>query len=486
MMNTVSNQTNNPNLARIIEEKLAPLVEQVVTEEYALAGLAIGIVKEGDVLFTRGFGKRNLDTGEPVTAHSLFHLASISKSFVATAIMQLWEQGQLDLDASVTMYLPYFTIQGDNHKQITVRHLLSHTGGMPDIEEYDWHEPEYDDSALERYVHSLADETLIAAPGERYSYSNPAFDLLGDLIAKVSGQSFEAYVKQNIFEPLGMKESTFLYREVAPDLATTPHFGSPPMVLPGAYPYNRAHAPCSTLHSSASDMCRWMLANLAHGTLDGQQILRDTTYATLWQPVGVTGEEVWNEQSCLGWFRGNYRERQVIHHGGSDPGYFADKILLPNEQLGLIVMANAYAASAWGVTDAALDLLLGLEPTMPKRPVTVPVGAVLQTDGVAAAVAAYRRLQEVAPDSYDFDEMRFREATESAVYQGQPEVALPLLQVWATLFPESPTMHEVLGYAYLLNKELAAATTTLQHGLMLEPENKLIAKFLRKIESKQQ
>lgn len=476
----MKNASNQP-LSAALEEKLVPLIEEVVNEAYGLAGLAIGIVKEGEVLLARGFGKRNLETGEPVTAQSLFHLASVSKSFVATAIMQLWESGQLDLDAPVTTYLPYFTIKSGGSEQITLRHLLSHTGGMPDVEEYGWHQPEYDDGALERYVRSLADEAMIAAPDERYSYSNPAFDVLGDVVAKVSGQSFEAYVQRHIFTPLGMRDSTFLRSEVPADLATTPHFGTPPVVLPGAYPYNRAHAPCSTLHSSATDMCRWMLANLAHGTLDGQRILCETTYTTLWHPVAVTGEETWTEQSCLGWFRGTYRNRPVVHHGGSDPGYFADKVLFPAEQLGVIVMANAYGAPAWGVTDAALDLMLGLEPTLPKRPVTVPVGTVLGTEGVEAAVAEYRRRQETDPDAYDFDEMRFREATESAVYQYRPDVALPMLQVWATLFPESPTVHEVLGYAYWMSGEFAAAATTLQRGLALDPENEMIAKFLRKV-----
>jgi CubicO group peptidase (beta-lactamase class C family) len=359
--------------------------------------------------------------------------------------------------------------------------MLSHTSGVPDTDEFFWHQPDYDDEALERYVRSLTNEEMVAAPGERYSYSNPAFDVLGDVIAKVSGESFEDYIKRHIFDPLGMHDSTFLRREVAPNLATTPHFGVPPLVLPDAYPYNRAHAPSSTLHSNAVDMGRWMLANLAHGTLDGRRILYNTTYTELWRPVAVTGEETWNEVSCLGWFRGTYRARSVVHHGGSDPGYFADKILLPDAQLGVIVMANAYSAPAWGITDAALDLLLGLEPALPQRPITVPVGAVLQAAGVDAAIAAFRRLQTTVPNAYDFDEMCFREGTESAVYQHRPDAALPLLQVWIALFPESPTAHEVLGRAYLVSGDFDAATATLQAGLALDPDSASIAKLLQKI-----
>ena len=209
------------DLAGELEEKLVPIIDQVI-EGYGLAGMAIGIVKEGEIVFARGFGKRNLESGEPVTERSLFHVASVSKPFVATAIMQLWEAGRLDLDAPVTDYLPYFGLQGREAGQITIRQMVNHTSGMPDTDEYQWHQPEYDDGALERYVRSLAGEEMVAAPGQRFSYSNVAYEVLGDVIAKVSGQSFEAYVQEHILDRLGMKDSTFLRRDVSPDLATTP------------------------------------------------------------------------------------------------------------------------------------------------------------------------------------------------------------------------------------------------------------------------
>ena len=160
-----------------------------------------------------------------------------------------------------------------------------------------------------------------------------------------------------------------------PALATTPHFGAPLAVLPGAYPYNRAHAPSSTLHSSAADMCRWMLANLAQGTLDGRRFVSEAGHAALWHPEVVTGEEGWDEVKCLGWSRGTYRGHGVVHHSGSDPGYYADLVLLPHLQAGVVVMANAYCPAAWGIADAALDLLLGLAPALPRKPITVPRGA---------------------------------------------------------------------------------------------------------------
>lgn len=477
---TAQHERDFQNLTEAIKEQLIPIIEKGING-YGLAGLGVGIVKDGKMVLAEGYGCRNIETGEPVTDRSLFHLASVSKPFVATAIMQLWEGGQLDLDESVAKYLPYFRLKTGNFDQITIRHLLSHTGGVPDSEAYFWHQPESDDGALERYARSLSDEKMIAIPGERYAYSNPAYEVLGDLIAKVSGQTFESYVKSHILEPLGMVDSTFLRREVPPELATTPHFGAPLTVLAGAYPYNRAHAPSSTLHSSAADMCRWTLANLSRGTLNGRRILRENSYETLWHPTAVTGEETWSEVSCLGWFRGTYRSHPVVHHGGSDPGYFADLVLMPELQLGVIVMANAYCATAWGITDATLDIALGLEPAVPKCPIAVPVGQVLRSQGQKAAVAEFRRLQTEAADQYDFEEDRFTDAIWGAVEVHQPEAVVPLLNLRAALFPQSSGAFEWLGRAHVAGGDPDAAAANLQRALKLEPDNEDVQRLLRQL-----
>ena len=137
---------------------------QIVTERFGVAGLAIGIVRGGQV-YARGFGVKNIETQEPVTASSLFHLASVSKTFVATAVMQLAEQGKLELDSPLHAYLPDFRLDDERFRHITIRQMLNHTSGMPDTDDYGWDRPEYDELALERYMHSLASEKLIGAPG---------------------------------------------------------------------------------------------------------------------------------------------------------------------------------------------------------------------------------------------------------------------------------------------------------------------------------
>jgi len=219
-------------------------------------------------------------------------MASVTKTFVATAVVQLWEQGKVDLDARVTKYVPYFRIDGPRYRLIKVRQMLTHSSGMPDVEDYEWDKPQYDDAALENYVRSLADRKLklLFDPGAGMSYSNMAYEVLGDLVAKVSGISFEDYVHANILRPLGMNSSTLLLRQADPALLASGYtrprdadYSSLHSVK--AYPYNRIHSPSSDLMSSIADMVRWAQTNLNHGELDGKRILKASTYDVMWKPA---------------------------------------------------------------------------------------------------------------------------------------------------------------------------------------------------------
>jgi CubicO group peptidase (beta-lactamase class C family) len=205
------------------QQKLQPVLEKLVHEQQ-VPGFAISVVEDNRVVYAAAFGVKNITrSDDPVTTRSLFHMASITKTFVATSIMQLVENGKIDLDAPVVKYLPYFRMADERYKIITVRQMVTHTSGIPDVDDYEWNKPQYDDGALERYVRSLGNLKLDFAPGQRFQYSNMAFEVLGDVIANVSGESFEDYVQHHILAPLGMKDSTLLVKQADPKLLAWGH-----------------------------------------------------------------------------------------------------------------------------------------------------------------------------------------------------------------------------------------------------------------------
>ena len=346
-------------------EFVAPLEAfvQEVMGAFEIPGLTVGVSRDGALVYTGAFGVRSIETGEPMRPEYIFHMASVSKPFVATAIMQLVERGAIDLDAPVTAYLPYFKLSDERFAQITIRQMLNHTSGMPDVLDYEWDKPQFDEGAAERYVRSLQDEEMIAAPGELWRYSNMAFDTLGDVIAKVSGQSFESYIKENILDPLGMTDSTFLQPDVPEDLRTTPHVRRGGPVVSEHYPYNRRHAPSSTLNSSVVEMANWALVNLKRGEHNGQRILNEESYELLWTPSADV-----NDQRSVGlsWFLTEHRGRTRIFHGGGDTGFRSHFTILPEEGLGLIVASNYDGTPMNPLAEGILDVLLGYEPTVPE------------------------------------------------------------------------------------------------------------------------
>ncbi|MFC1731374.1 serine hydrolase domain-containing protein [candidate division KSB1 bacterium] len=344
---------------RQIASKLEPIINDYMVT-YNLPGLAIGIVKDKKVVYANGFGLKSINSDDSVTSTTLFHMASISKPFVATAIMQLSEQGKIDINSPVTDYLPYFKLGDERYKSITIQQMLSHISGMPDVEDYEWDNPQYDDGAMERYVRSLSDRKMIFDPGEKFSYSNMAFEVLGDVIAKVSGTTFDDYEKEYILNPLGMKKSTFLKPEHLPEDWAAAHIMRQTTEAWDGYPYNRIHGPSSTLHSNVVEMCNWAIANMNSGELNGTRILNADSYDLLWKPLFTINSET-NRSIGLSWFLAEYEGFKTVGHSGGDIGFNTNFVMIPEKSIAIVVLSNRMPAPVGDITNAALDILLGLE-----------------------------------------------------------------------------------------------------------------------------
>jgi CubicO group peptidase (beta-lactamase class C family) len=384
-------QSDPEGATRPLADTLAALASRFAAE-HRLPGLAVGVWRDGTVLFRGGFGRtgaRADEAEQTVGPTTVFHLASVTKPFVATAVMQLVDAGLVSLDSTVVQYLPYFSIKGPGAATITVRQVLSHMAGIGDVTDYQWDRPEYDDRALERYVRGLADSTLIARPGERWAYSNIGFEILADLIAKVSGESFEGYLQRRILAPLGMGKSTLLMTDI--DSSLMAHGHSPDST--GSYrrnrdyPYNRRHAASSTLHSNVNDMLRWGAANLGRGELTGRRILDSSSYDELWKVqhdmtaelgaraqragVGLPFERI---AIGLGWFLPTHQGRQLVWHSGGDLGFRTDLVLSPSESVAVVVLANGDGAAVTTLSVALLEAVrrAGAMPVTPAVPATPP------------------------------------------------------------------------------------------------------------------
>lgn len=308
-------------------------------DAFDVPGIAFGLIKNDTIIYKGAHGVKSLDSNDPITSSFLFHMASVSKPFVATAIIQLVEKDKIDLKGKLIDYLPYFKMADNRYKDITIKQMLAHTSGIPNTSDYQWGKPQYDDGAAERYAREHKSLKLDFTPGTKYKYSNPAFDILCDVIAKVSGMTFEDYMKKNIFELIGMKNSTFFKPDVPNELATVGHIigDSLQMSVSEIYPYNRRHAGSSTLHSNVEDMLLWAQMYLNKGTLNGKQIFNKESYNLL-----TTINTPKNQRKvCLSWFPGKIKGSPIYYHDGQDTGFNSFFGFMPEKKSAVVLMVNS-------------------------------------------------------------------------------------------------------------------------------------------------
>ena len=475
-----------------------PLVEAFLGS-HEVAGLAIAVVREEEVV-SRGFGVRDVGSGELVTPETMFHLASVSKPFVATAIVSLAtaRDGEpvLDLDAPIVEWIPEFTLADGREGEVTARRLLSHSSGLPDVADYGWHDPQLGDDALSEFAGSLSGWRLHAEPGSAFSYSNAGFELLGLLLSRATGTTFENAVRQQVLTPRGMRNSTFLRDEVPAHLAASPHVGMLLSVPEGAYPYTRRHAPSSTLHSNLVEMCRWMVAHfepaeVADAGSDGPSVRLDAGLLDLmWQPVVPVGQPPWEEAAALGWGVGSYRGHRTLSHSGADPGFGSRFVLVPERRTGVVVLANSNTVPTSAIAAAALDIALTDVPrsvisgVMPDElgegvaamhallpPVAGPVAQTLTTSGPDAAKAVFHRLAALDPAEFDLDDDGFIDAMWGAIELHRTSMVWPLLRMWTELRPDSSAAWTMTGWAHQVDGHLDLARSLLQRAVDLDPDN---------------
>jgi CubicO group peptidase (beta-lactamase class C family) len=359
-------------------EKLDSYVNEAMTS-WNIPGLSLAVVRDGEIAYMQGYGKADA-SGRPITPQTPFWLASVSKSITATAIMQLADAGQIDLDAPVQTMIPWFREGMNDSVPITVRHLLHQNSGFSRISGNELlSNGDQSDDALENNVRRLSAVPLLFEPGSRFEYSNSNYDVLGYLVQVVSGQSYEDYIEEHIFTPLGMTHSYTRLAE-AEGIAEGfyNYFGSP---TPFPIPHSRAVTPSAGLISSAEDLTRYVIAHLNDGVYEEVVLVSPESTAMLHAPGAQIS--LWDSYA-MGWFRSpvweavnlsaegdSYSLPTKVQHDGGWPNFRAFLTLIPSENLGVITLMNtaafAYDSALYGVANNIALLAMGHEPT----PVTV-------------------------------------------------------------------------------------------------------------------
>jgi len=358
---TKQTSTNNTEIivgetGKLLDSLLTPYVNELRDLTDNNAGLAIGITKGKEIIYARTFGYANIEKNIKADFNTVFHIASVSKPFTAAAIAKLVQQEKLKLDDPIIDYIPEFEMKGEGYNKITIRHILTHTSGIPrHISSDDWRSPVFGPKALEDNLSSVKDFPLDFEPGSQYSYSNAAFDILGIVVSRASGMPFSEYVSTQILRPAGMTNSTYIKPTDSLPLkwAVSYSYGLQTQKL-SPYPYNEKLLPSSGMKTTLFDMCRWGLVHLGKGSFQEYKVLDESHFNLM---VSPQYETPWGDNIGLSWFLQSYLNHPIIMHTGEDPGFESIMYVYPDDDISIIIMANRNFSRTGRIINASSEIL---------------------------------------------------------------------------------------------------------------------------------
>jgi len=302
-----------------------------------LPGIVVGVVSGDELVWARGFGHADIDADRPMETDTRFRMASHSKLFTATAIMQLREQGKVRLDDPVTDHLPWFTFEGaaPDDPPVTIEHLLTHSAGLP--REAGSHWTDWDFPTVEEVRVLMPNRRAPFSPEVRWKYSNLAYTIAGMAVEEISGMSWADYLQKNIFDPLGMSASSVDLPD--PELATGYGRRMPDgsrEVVP--FVDARGMAAATGLTSTVEDMARFVSAQFRTGSRGDDRLLSTSSLREMHRVRML--ETTWTSGHGIGFSVRRVDGKLYVGHGGGYPGYTTNTTIQLDSKVGVIVLTN--------------------------------------------------------------------------------------------------------------------------------------------------
>lgn len=340
-------------------------------KDWNIPGMAVGIVKDGKVVLSEGFGVLEAGKTQKIDGNSLFAIASNTKAFIAAAIAILVEQGQLNWDDPVRKHLPYFELyDAYTTEHTTVRDLLCHRAGLGTFSgDVIWYKSEY---TAEETVKRIKEVPQAYDFRAGYGYSNLMFITAGEVIKAVSGKPWDVFIKEKIFDPIGMSRTQTSVEPLKKmENVATPHKPDANKNNPIPYVNWDNMGAAGGIISSTNDMLKWIQLQIDEGTHNGTNIFSERSQSEFWHPhnnhkVSKRSNELFRNRHFsaygLGWGISDYAGRKLVSHGGGYDGMYSRVVIIPEENLGIVVLTNSMKGISTPLTYYIMDVFFGLEP----------------------------------------------------------------------------------------------------------------------------
>ncbi|MBU0489876.1 MAG: serine hydrolase [Bacteroidetes bacterium] len=355
---------------RSLDAKLTNQIDSILSvslTKWNVPGMAVTIVSSSDVLFSKGYGVTEVGKAEKVDDNTMFAIASNSKAFTSAALAILVDEEKIAWDDKVRNYLPWFSLYDPFvNENMTIRDLLCHRSGLETFSgDLLWYASNYSREEIIRRARFLKPKYGFRT---QFGYSNIMFLTAGEIIPVVTGKSWDDFVKERIFKPLGMTRSVTSTKDLAKlSNVASPHTESNGKII--AIPWLNWDniAPAGAIIASVTDVGKWLMLQLGKGEFNGTRVFSEKASWEMWSPntilnVSSGSARLWPtthfKSYGLGWTLNDYRGRKIVSHNGGYDGMISNTVLVPEEDLGFAILTNCNSTLYYPMVYAILDALL--------------------------------------------------------------------------------------------------------------------------------
>ncbi|HSE23701.1 MAG TPA: serine hydrolase [Pyrinomonadaceae bacterium] len=431
------------------------------------------VVENGKIIYRGALGMANMEWGIANTPETKFRLGSITKQFTSMLTLQLVEQGKIKLDGKISDYLPDY--RKDIGDKVTIHNLLTHTSGIPSYTD----QPGFQ-SNVSRNPYKVADFVkkytsgdLLFEPGSKFAYNNSGYFLLGAIIERVTGKPYEQVLRENILDPVGMKNTGYDHWETIIQKRATGYSKTLDGYTNAAYLDMSIPYAAGSMYSNVDDLYLWDQALYTDKLLSAQS--KELMYKPFLQNY------------AYGWVVTNASFKQadkpvpMIAHGGGINGFATFIARFPNEK-NLIVILDNTEQNAQRLSDVIAKILYGQPYEPPKMSIAEALNKTIRDNGVGAGVAQYRDLKTKQSATYDFAENELNTLGYQLMRAGKTRDALEIFKLNVEAYPKASNPYDSLGEAYMNLNERELAIINYKKSLELNPSNTGAIETLKKLE----
>jgi CubicO group peptidase (beta-lactamase class C family) len=432
---------------------------------------AVLVAEGGNIIFAKGFGYADMEKKIPNGPATKFRLASVSKQFTAALIMQLVETGKIKLEGKLSDYLPYY--RKDIGEKITIHQILSHTSGLANYtDNRKFMEEEAKNKVVPKdFVLKYCSEDLIFEPGTKWEYSNSGYFILGAVIEEVTGKTYETVLQENIFTPLGMKNSGLEnssreYENKASGYSYAFGEFKPARFLEMSIPFS-----AGSIYSTVEDMFIWDRA------LYTEKVLTNASKEKMFTPVLNNYGYGWQiiEQPI------GDKKLKVITHSGGIFGFNSLETRLVDEDKFIMVLNNFESGNLNQLTLGIVNILYGIEPSKPKKSAAMELSLLIKEKGIDAAVDEFSRIKD-NKDEFRVSEREMNQLGYVFLMEGKIKEAVNVFRLNVEVFPESANVYDSYGEALAAAGDKENAIVNYKKSIELDPSNEHGKKVLEELQ----